>query len=94
MNLQIFKPPMKLIIDGIVRDKILCETPKIRTRSRRVYSSRVFSDIDYRRYEPAHTSDYGDRYSLPPKIERLPDFVPLKEVKSRKSLAYAEERNR
>ena len=38
------------------------------------------------RLQPAHVSNYGDGYSLLPRIEMLPDFVPLKEGESREKL--------
>lgn len=54
----------------------------------------LFPDIDYSRYESAKVLDYGDgyysiTYLLPPRIEKLPDFVPLKEGETRERLVYA-----
>lgn len=56
----------------------------------------LFPDIDYSRYEFAKVLDYGDgyysiTYLLPPRIEKLPDFVPLKEGETRERLVYANE---
>lgn len=55
---------------------------------------KFFPDIDYSKYEAANVSDYGDgyysiSYLLPPRIEKLPDFVPLKEGETREKLVYA-----
>lgn len=50
-----------------------------------------FPDIDYSKYQPAKVSDYGDgyysvAYLQPPRIKKLPDFVPLKEGQTREIL--------
>lgn len=54
---------------------------------------KFFPDIDYNKYEPAKVSDYEDgyysvAYILPPRIEKLPDFVPLEEGEPREHLVY------
>lgn len=53
-----------------------------------------FPDIDYSKYESAKVSDYGDEYYsvaylLPPRIEKLPDFVPLQEGQTREVVVPA-----
>ena len=53
-----------------------------------------FPDIDYSKYESAKVSDYGDEYYsvaylLPPRIEKLPDFVPLQEGQTREVVVHA-----